>query len=232
MPIFKALFIAHGPSGLPEDNIVNTFHFEVGSGADVDAAKLGVVNIVQDFYNGTAATTVGDVTVSAQSNAVASYLSDWVQRPAEVRVYNLDDAKPRVPFTDEFTLATSIGANGLPEEVSCCLSYQGIPPHTPRRRGRMYIGPLASGAVIASSHTAAARPESTFVNDLLRAARRLSIPPGGEVIWSILSSRPSLNTVTIAEGYVDNALDTQIRRGPTASSRMSFSTLLGLTGSA
>lgn len=208
----RVMFIGHGPSNLPEDRVVNTFHF-VGSGDYASTADLALDN-VEDFYNGSL----------GQSQVIAYWLSPWVQRSAELRAYDLTQAKPRVPTIRPFTLATG-QSTGLPEEVAVCLSYYGAPPITPRRRGRLYIGPLNGSGASSSTSLLPARPQPALVSDLCVAASRLAIY-GSLAQWSIRSSLPTENFVPIVAGYVDNALDTQRRRGPDPTDRTLWSAIV------
>lgn len=202
------MFIGHGPSGLPEDRVINVFHFS-GVGAYASLVDAALEN-VESFYNGT----------TAQTNPLGYYLSAWVQRSAELRAYDLDSAIPRTPTIVPFTLAGT-PTDGLPEEVAVCLSYHGVPPITPRRRGRIYFGPLRNAACDQANTTTPARPTANLVNDLCAAARTLTLNSTGGA-WSVRSSLPTQNFVTINDGYVDNAFDTQIRRGPETTARTNW----------
>lgn len=213
MSHIRVMFIGHGPSNLPVDRIVNVFHF-VGPGAyatDQPAAELAVAR----FYNDTTSATF----------SIGSWLSPWVNRSAELRSYDLDTPIPRIPTVAPLALgATSV--DGYAEEVAVCLSYTGAPPITPRRRGRIYIGPLRSSAVSPADASNPARPSGSFTGDLTRAAQRLADEVA--VDWSVHSLRPASNFVGIRGGYVDNALDTQRRRGPDPTTRLLWASAVGL----
>lgn len=200
------MFIGHGPSNLPEDRIVNVFHFSTDGEYDDDRVTAHVA--VDDFYTG--ANIV---------QPIGAYLSAWVQRICETRTYNLEDPKPRLPQVGAITLPAPSQASGLPEEVACCLTLQGaIPPAaSARRRGRLYIGPLNLTAATFGTALVASRPSDIFVNDLVVAATRLR---NNSLGWAIRSSLPVQNFVEVDHGYVDNAFDTQRRRGPRTTSRV------------
>ena len=208
MATIRVMFVGHGPSTLPEDRVINTFHFLSGGAYanDVTSALAKVAT----FYTGLG---------SGQTNHISSYLSPWVQRDAELRAYDLSTAPPRVPTVNSLTLSAALAAGGVVEECALCLSYHGAPPISPRRRGRIYIGPLClnSDTIVAATSTNPSRPAATIVADLVTAAATLATDTG--VNWVIRSKLPSENLVAITAGYVDNAFDTQRRRGPKTTAR-------------
>jgi hypothetical protein len=216
MAIFQA------SSGKPEDRFVNTFHFVTYTTTlSVEAAQTAARAKVVDFYLGLGS---GD---TAQTSAVGIYLSPWIQRLAEVRSYDLEEPGTgpgtgvnRTPTIQTFTLPASGSPGGLPEEVAVCLSYSGDAPVSPRRRGRIFLGPLITGVNLAAIAALPAVPDPTICGNLIKACKRLSKhPTADEPVWVIRSSMPEENFVVITKGYVDNAFDTQTRRGPTASTR-------------
>lgn len=213
MSHIRVMFIGHGPSNLPVDRVINVFHF-IGPGlyaADQPNAELAVAG----FYN----------TGTGQSTTIGSWLSPWVQRSAEMRSYDLDTVPPRVPTVAPLGLGATAG-NGYAEEVAMCLSYRGALPSTARRRGRIYIGPLKESAIEAAHAGSPAAPVTALVTDLTVAATRLANDLS--VDWAVHSTVPTSNFVPIVAGWVDNALDTQRRRGPDATTRQLWTTSVGI----
>jgi len=212
MATIRTMFVGHGPSNLPADRIVNVFHFNgPGSYAEELASAEGSV---VDFYN-----------ASNTTRSIGQWLSPWVQRAAELRSYDMSTTIPRVPTILPITLGSSGGQSGYAEEVALCLTLHGVVPPalTARRRGRLYLGPLIAPAVLSGSDTAPTRPAALFIADVVQAAVRMnSILPTG-MHWVIRSVTPSVNYVQIAGGYVDNAFDTQRRRGPDPTDRTLWS---------
>lgn len=209
MAIVRVMFVGHGPSNLPEDRIVNVFHF-LAEGT-YGEAEVRCRAKVADFYEG--ANPIG---------AIGSYLSPWVQRAYELRAYDMDIPKDtRVPTVESRTLGAPFGG-GLPEEVACCITlHAAVPPALSRRRtGRLYIGPLATAAGADGSTTGPSRPAAGFMADLAAAAVRLTTTDAFATRWSIRSTRPLENYNPVASGFVDNAWDTQRRRGPVPSSKV------------
>lgn len=210
MSKIRVMFVGHGPSNLPEDHVVNVFHFFRG-GAYADNV-VSTVEAVDDFYN-----------VAYSGNKVSQYLSPWIQRDAEFRAYDLEESPPRVPTVFPFSMTAAESNSGLPEEVACCLSLLGVvpPAMTVHRRGRLYIGPLCTTAGNIANTTVPARPSATFVQTLGLAAAALVTANVG---WSVRTVTgggglsPGGMTL-IANGYTDNAFDTQRRRGPRTTTR-------------
>lgn len=203
MAQIRCMFVGHGPSNLPEDRVVNVFHFQNANTYSAHSAL--VANAVSVFYS----TPYGGDPVSA-------YISPWVQRSAELRLYDMSTAKPRVPTIVPLTLGTVLANAGLPEEVALCLSFHGATPPavTARRRGRVYIGPLVTSAYSSATNSTPSRPSTNFLNTLTLAATGLL--DATDVDWAILGKD---GYVQVSGGYVDNAFDTQRRRGPETTAR-------------
>jgi hypothetical protein len=203
-------------SGLPEDVCINTFHFQTPQPVAVSAAEaLSIVTGLEDFYqglSGTAATTL----MAWFSGVVAT-------GPAhEIRVYDMNQPMPRIPVATA-TLSLTPGSTFLPSEVACCLSYRtnpvvGIP--RARTRGRIYFGPLASTTSDATNTAGDVRPKALFTQTLRDAGARLKAPlPGTGIEWAVYSKTGlALRPVDVVS--VDNAYDTQRRRGAASTSRI------------
>lgn len=214
------MFIGQGAGGLPEDRIVNTFHFNNALPYLDHVNNLSVA--MPTFYNEVGnGENIRNLSLSAQ-------LSPWVQREAEFRFYDMSLPKgEREPLILPTTLTAAQSSGGLPEEVALCLSYTGDPPITPRRRGRIYFGPIAANTDTEASATNPSRPVAILIQDLMKAGRELASYPTTTIGWSIHSSVPNDNYVYITRGWVDDAWDTQRRRGPDASTRTTWAATAG-----
>ena len=211
----RVMFIGQGPSGFAEDRVVNTFHFH-GPGAFDFGDIAGAINAVAEFYN----SEVGVPT--NQGRSLAEWLSPWVSRDAELRGYNLEDGRPRVPVIQPLTLNAAGSSTGLPEEVCLVASMTGAPPVTRRRRGRLFFGPLVAMANHENTATTNSSPQDGLREDLAIACKRLADTTLTDLDWCIRSIHPAENFVPIVGGHVDNAFDTQRRRGPDATIRTSW----------
>jgi hypothetical protein len=212
-----AQVVFQGTSNLPEDIFVNTFHFLVESDpvttADADRVQAALLS----FYN----------TIHAPATSpLANSISDTVSRTANAtttKVYDLGEPAPRVPVkTYSWTLGTGAGSIGLPNEVALCLSYQtdigsGDNPRT--RRGRIYVGPCQSNNAVGLGGDVI--PNATMIGRLTASASYLAAlgdAPSPTVTWCVYS-RVEDQFFAITKGWVDNAFDTQRRRGRKAQAR-------------
>lgn len=202
------------------NDVVNTFNFTgIDNVEDQATVALGLIKV---FYN--------DLT-DLQTSAVKNYLSGELN-PAgtRIKIYDASDPEPRVPILDEslgVTGPSPASTTNLPGEVAVGLSYtaaitSGVP--AARRRGRIYLGPLNAGATEGVAN-APQRPSSVFMLNLSRAAKGLSDGPIG-TRWAVYSRRDDAFRPIVA-GYVDNAFDTQRRRGVDATARIAFESGLG-----
>lgn len=214
----RVMFVGQGASLLPEDRFVNVFHFHSASGTAGESEYALAHVMVQNFY---------DLTLSG-GNSPGMFLSPYCLRNAQTIVYDLEEPEPRVPHPDPFILDAAIGG-GMPEEVAIVVSLHGPPPITARRRGRFYFGPISNAdtCVVAGTNAVPSRPakgSAAHVTQCLLASAQALLDNGqaNGLLWSIRSTVPDVNYVPITGGWVDDALDTQRRRGPDPSSRMTF----------
>jgi hypothetical protein len=223
----RAMCIFQGKSGLPEDRFVNVFHFDTLV-ATKAFAEDWIADHLVSFY-------AGDPDGAGTALSVGSYFSPYVDRAAnkaEIRVYDLADPQPRVPYIRNFTLPAPAASStsGLPEEVAACLSFKAAPPVTPRKRGRIYFGPLVSGVTVMPTGLVGTRLDAAIRTSLTSAAvTHLCQTVSGDPRWSIYSDpgpHPDTPDEPRAAGlyhvvsvWADDAFDVQRRRGPVASVR-------------
>lgn len=200
--------VLQNANGLAEDRYISSFVFTgVGSSSATAAA---VVPLVVAFVQETA------VWLGPQcSRAANASRAIW---------YDLGEAPTRTPHESSFTLSAAGGGAGsttpLPAEVACVISLRST-ENSARARGRLYVGPLHS--LCADTGTAGdSRPILGFRTALKGAAERLA---DGAVTagcsWQILS-RADGDTKEIVGGFIDDAWDTQRRRGISPTSRMGW----------
>lgn len=225
MGAIRVMFIGQGPSGLAEDRIVNTFHFWNEEPRD-PGDPLACANAVSNFYIAAAGAS-GTATAT-----VASMLSPWVGRTAELRAYDMQEPgaghtgePPRTPHIYQILLGTAGSSEGLPEEVALVCTLHGAPPLGKRNRGRIYLGPLGRHVMTAAAASDASRPTPLVLNNLQIACQNLIAQTNTPLNWCIRSTLPTENYVPIVSGYIDNAFDTQRRRGPDPTARSTFSSL-------
>lgn len=191
-------------SGLPEDVSVNTWSFG-GTAIDATAGPV-IANGLAAFYD-----------------AIAARMHPaLVLNQTTCKVYRWNDALPRVPIFEGTFAIPPEQNNGepLPEEVAGCLSFEaeqvsGEPQA--RRRGRVYLGPLATSATAQiGSHMYLAALFTQDVEDGLDAA--IAIWSAGDIGHGIYSRADAVLRPAVSY-WQDNALDTQRRRGVRATTR-------------
>jgi hypothetical protein len=188
---------------IPEDVCTNTFYF--GSVAVPDAtAMAGLANRLDAFYN-----------------AVDQYMSPVIKTTGGTyRFYNMADPEPRTPMLTLNVAALALGTATLPEEVSICLSYYAAPASgqpANRRRGRIFIGPLAQVAMLTGGTTSFSQPAAAARTAIAGAAAVLAdqSEPYQWCVYSVTDQQER----QIVGGWVDNSFDTQRRRGRRPTSR-------------
>lgn len=222
--VYRAQVALLGQSGLPEDRYVNTFHFRdqardaayvPGRAEVIDNAEL--INAkLQSFYRNTSA--------GGAQFPISNYLSRLALQVAmgvQVRVYHHGDLMPREPVIFDWALATvSPAATAvLPNECAATLSYYAG-RNIPRSRGRLYIGPLGANAVAEDPARGDMKISEALRATMADAAIRLATNTGG-LAWCLYSpSNDDAEPVTA--GWVDDALDTQRRRGVRPSTRLTW----------
>lgn len=209
MPDYRAMVIFENASGIPEDRFVNTFYWR----ASIAGQQDDIFTALEGFYNSTHA---------PGTQPLRYWLSPVVNRGSnlsQVRVYDLADPEPREPTVFTWTLGVSDGTGGLPNEVACVASFFAD-RNLPRARGRIYFGPLTRGSM--SSDVGDQRVGSGLRNALLGACQNMAnLGGGGAITWMQRSTvTGALSAVT--GGWIDDAFDTQRRRGQDASNRITW----------
>lgn len=184
--------VLQGVSSLPKDVFVNTLHFEVNSPDSSD----GLANGIADAYE-----------VYAQKLGGLKSMT--------VKVYP-EGPNPGGPEAsverDLLPIITSVSG---PTEVALCLSYATVDDpeaSVPRRRGRIYLGPLRAAAV---NQPRPSQAEQDAALDLGEALA--SVGTASNTTWLMLSKTDD-TYAKIESIWTDDSWDTQRRRGldPTA----------------
>lgn len=205
MADLQAQVILGTDTNLPEDFVVNTWAFSTLQ----PAPDLTPAEVIRDglhaFYGG-----------------IDTYLSPFLIGWVQIKIYDINAPKPRVPEHDFLTPnVITPGSSPLPEEVAVCLSFRGVlvSGQSPaRRRGRVYLGPLTYTA-LQGDVSNRQRVDPGFLEDISTAyADAQTIWSAGDVVHSVWSRRND-DLVPVTYAWVDNALDTQRRRGPAPSQR-------------
>lgn len=209
MSVVRAQVAIDHSSALPEDVVVNTFHFATAT-PPVPAELANITDALSDFYR--AASPGGSV------GTLMQYMSRELGTNAKIRLYNLDDPEPRVPLTViDMPWSPPASDNALPEEVALCLSFHGTQvsgQDQKNKRGRVYIGPINGNA-----NTISGRPTAALIARLVAGADALMSDP--DTNWGVWSPT-TLAFHTITGGWVDDAFDTIRSRGQAPLARSTF----------
>lgn len=207
MPItlddFQVQTILYPDTNIIADASVNTWSFHrTGAGGDPEALSTAVAAFYQQIrleFAGTVQNGEGGL---------------------RTKVYNLGQPEPRVPvYEGSYTLGAS-GSGSLPAEAAVCLSFRGdlesgVDPA--RRRGRVFLGPLAAATSTVSSGTVFVDQDTiTAILDAYEAFATYVTTIDFEcAVWSRVDS----DLVPVTFAWIDNAFDTQRRRGPRPTTR-------------
>lgn len=194
MPLYRVMFEFNMDTGNELDKSVNTLHCIAD---DESALVSGFVVQMTTFYG-----------------AIDELFSPFVD-PAASRytAYDLAEPEPRAPVVEATWNLGTTGTSTAPTELAWCVSYeapqQSGEPQA-RRRGRFYLGPLASTVMDATTGRFAAAKQDILgvaVQNLLDASQAATT-----WAWAVYS-RADAAAIEVVHAWVDNAYDTQRRRG-------------------
>lgn len=224
MSNWLARYEMHAANGEPEDNVVNDFAFQF-TDQPTPAEFALLRDAVTNFYG----------FPSGNPDSVAAWISSRISRTQNglFDVYEI----PSVPgplgspaYSSDFGIPAGTNTAALPSEVAAVISLHadltnlqeavGNTRPRARRRGRVFIGPLnisaldnspTGGMLSLDCRTSlAAQSEQLYVDALADGW-----------VWSVWS-RANWDLQPIVGGHVDNAPDTQRRRGPRNTARTVF----------
>lgn len=202
-------------TAVPEDVITNVWSLQFSTLEPLTANWTAAIARFQTFY-----ATVYSATNFQMAPWCRPLLTRW-------KGYDLNDAIPRAPRHDvvaALTVSTLTSSGAVPEAAQC-LSFQGVTVSgTPqaRRRGRIFLGGLATPCDLGTASVFPATNGAARTNIPVAAAALKSGLTTDGWTWSVYS-RTDDAMVTVANGWMDNAPDTQRRRGNTATARTTFS---------
>jgi hypothetical protein len=137
-----------------------------------------------------------------------------------VKAYDCQGAKPNYPLATAVRDAGTAVATNINRDVALCLSFFSD-TNRPRQRGRLYI-PCCICAIQPSGAYATA----AHMNTVGTLATTFSALGGINVDWVVFSKKDNTSH-PVTNWYVDNNWDTQRRRGPRSTARVSGTTTEG-----
>lgn len=213
MPVrpFRIQVVRQMPSLLPEDVIVNTWHFHHDNFpplTTVEDSANDMIDQLEEFYQG-----IDDTLFPSGFGAVLT-----------AKAYDLDQPEPRVPVvTRDIAVSASLNPS-MAREVAVCLSMRAelvAGTNPARRRGRVFLGPIQSGAItITNGQTVLSAGAQTQIRDAAVAAFHTGLTisdPFLSVYSPTTDAGAGVGTgdafFQVEHIWVDNAFDTQRRRG-------------------
>jgi hypothetical protein len=230
-------------SGIPEDTVLNQFVVANHVPADGAAAHGDLCDAITDFYNlaTPSGIQIGSMIGGSRSRAFGGLT---------VKLYDITTHLGGGSFGSPFYVFQDnlVGADGsanLPEEVAAVLTLRGqgwdtaaveapdggdpgVAKDRPRQRhtGRIYLGPLKASCLVTDATTGITRLNAggagAFVQTVLNRTQQLqddlqAIDPTYTLaVWSKVDGIAR----TVVQAEMDNAFDTQRRRGPAATARL------------
>ena len=190
-----------GVSGLAEDQFVNSWHFRESGVLGPDYEN--VEDMLYNFYTGDG---------QSLAPSVANFMTtENITGDYTLKAYDLTQPKPRTPVYESSGAITPGGADSLPTECSAVMSFQATVEsgeNQKRRRNRVYLGPFSVQA------NASGLIKNELVERLLFQGKNLKNESGASTTWEwCIYSPTDDNAEVVWSGWVDNAWDSQRRRG-------------------
>jgi len=208
--LYQAQWIFQAASNRPEDGVTNTTHWYKG-GAQFDYENIR--DMLVDFYS-----EIPD----GASNSLTDFMTDkGLSGNWQLKIYRLTDDKPRAPvYTSQGSFELT-SQDCLPAEIALVMSFQAEPESgltQARRRNRIYLGPFG-----VTANKDIGRPADLLVETMLFAGKALLIAQDQSITWGWHIYSPTQNAhYPVASGWVDNAWDSQRRRGVESTLRGGF----------
>jgi hypothetical protein len=214
MPVIRAQSSIPYKTNLPEDVTQNNWHFQV-EGVNPGPAELaGVVTALNNFYS-----------------AIDQLFPLNLENLRTTKFYNLSQPQPRTPIHVSTQVIAVSANNPLPEECAVVLSFQADPAsgmNQKRRRGRVYLGPFStSNVIVVNNRCRVIGTTVATIRDAALALHNASLA-STEFEWVVYSPTnaaggpPETWWAPVQQGWVDDAWDTQRRRGTDPTTRSTF----------
>nr|CRY97688.1 hypothetical protein [uncultured prokaryote] len=206
MPITQvsAQVILRTIDNIPANFVTNTYFFKL----DHDGVE-GAPNDLNDITDEAA------TALEVLYKAIRGTLGGLMETGHRIKWVDIDGPRPQYPYRETvWDFDAALGASQLPNEVCVVSSFEGervAGTNQASRRGRVFIGPMrdntldSDGRVTDAARTTIATSFKAFSDDQDTA---------GITGWQWVVYSRKLDAITqVVMGHVDNAFDTQRRRG-------------------
>jgi hypothetical protein len=189
---------------------VDNFHFLDDAFADPGSITI-IRTRLKAFY---------DAIFGSAAGGRVSYIN-WPN--AVVKVFNLSDPTPRVPYVQNLGYTAGSAGSTVPTETAAVISWHAAPVSGTRFQrlyNRCFIGGLPTSAINASGVALFPTFNAGFITACQTAASGLLAANDATLDWVQVSNAGGVTEVRpITGGWVDNSPDTQRRRSVKATSR-------------
>lgn len=211
----SAQVILRTQDNIPANYVTNTYHFLIDFATVDPTPGADDREGITDQVNAALVALYGDMV------QVFGGLAETGHR---IKYVNIDDPQPQYPYQEElFDLPSTTALQYLPSEVCIVSSFeadQSAGVNQASRRGRVFLGPLASNAAPNGG-----RLTPVFQNAIADSFNAFSAKQdtAGFTGWQWMVYSRSLNEMArVTNGHVDNAFDTQRRRGQASTLRVTW----------
>lgn len=235
--IYLAEVVLPAADGVPADSVVNTLTFT--SADTITPSNVGIITIpLANLFT---------VATPTSGFKLGGYISEVIARTTNgcsMKVYDitthLDGSPHGSPVAiDTFTMPAVLNTDTLPEECACVVTLRGegwdtaaiespdadTPPDgkvdrlRQRRSGRVFLGPLIKQTCAVDGTVHHAIVQQAFRTTILEAFEASVAQWVGDDVALGVWSRKAASVHDVVRIEVDNAFDTQRRRGPRATVR-------------
>nr|CRY95144.1 hypothetical protein [uncultured prokaryote] len=212
----RAQVVFRTATDLPKDRVTNTFYFWNASEGEFPVAAEVIALLLQEFYE-----TLWE-SPYAYGNWVRLSGGFWIN------FYDMSQPEPRVPYRVDISGSGFAGGASLtPAEVSTVMSFHGAPINgqsQARRRGRIYIPGINDSMIEQATSGAYPTFKAAWLARVNTCAAALQAASGSALVGWNVYSQVAGTYAPVVGGWVDEAPDTQRRRGQSATSRVTWTT--------
>lgn len=208
MPRISAQVILRTSDNIPANYATNTYFFDVETdlvapeGSLEDQSVLSIAPALVDLYN--------------ELNDQADLFGGLATSGHRIKFVEIDGPKPQYPYAEVvWAFTTAPSASVLPSECCVVSSFEAVQSagiNQATRRGRVFLGPLNLGALNALTGRLVDADRVAIATAFQTFAQKQDEAGFSGWQWMVYSRKNDAMS-RVVMGHVDNAFDTQRRRG-------------------